>query len=93
MPLGFFDDKSEEKEKQAEIGYYQKNKSAPTAASLEKEKINPRLLNQKKDGPRIKGVGVAKDLPAGFYDDKTKDANVRGVETPADKEKRFSFNY
>jgi len=87
VPTGFFDDESEEKEKMVEIGY-QKNPSAPTLASLEKEKINPRLKNQKKDGPRIKGVGVAKDLPAGFYDDKTKDANIRGVETPADKEKR-----
>ena len=54
-----------------------------------KEKINPRLLNQKKNGPKIKGVGVATNLPVGFYDDKTKDANIRGVETPADKEKRF----
>ena len=90
MPTGFFDDESEEKEKMVEIGY-QKNPSAPTLASLEKEKINPRLKNQKKDGPRIKGVGVAKDLPAGFYDDKTKDANIRGVETPADKEKRLVF--
>ena len=91
MPTGFFDDESEEKEKMVEIGY-QKNPSAPTLASLEKEKINPRLKNQKKDGPRIKGVGVAKDLPAGFYDDKTKDANIRGVETPADKEKRLVFH-
>ena len=46
-------------------------------------------MNQKKDGPKIKGVGVATNLPVGFYDDKTKDANIRGVETPADKEKRF----
>ena len=58
-----------------------------------KEKINPRLLNQKKDGPKIKGVGVATNLPVGFYDDKTKDANIRGVETPADKEKRLVYGF
>jgi hypothetical protein len=67
----------------------------------DKERINKRLLIQtqvvnffksnkqiKKDGARVKGVGIAKNLPQGFYDDKTKDANIRGVETPADKAKR-----
>ena len=50
-------------------------------------------MNQKKDGPKIKGVGVATNLPVGFYDDKTKDANIRGVETPADKEKRLVYGF
>lgn len=54
----------------------------------DKERINKRLLIQTKDGARVKGVGIAKNLPQGFYDDKTKDANIRGVETPADKAKR-----
>ena len=50
------------------------------------ERINKRL--QKKGGAKVKGVGIATNLPQGFFDDKTKDANIRGVETPADKEKR-----
>jgi len=54
----------------------------------EKERINKRLLIQTQDGAKVKGVGIAKNLPQGFYDDKTKDANIRGVETPADKAKR-----
>ncbi|CAG5107534.1 Oidioi.mRNA.OKI2018_I69.chr1.g3373.t1.cds [Oikopleura dioica] len=54
----------------------------------EKERINKRLLIQTQDGAKVKGVGIAKNLPQGFYDDKTKDATIRGVETPADKAKR-----
>ena len=51
------------------------------------ERPNKRLESGQK-GVKVKGIGIAKNLPQGFFDDKTKDANIRGVETPADKEAR-----
>lgn len=86
MPAGFFDDANEARSKLANIETT--NSGQPMEVDDSKEKINKRLLNQRKDGPKVKGIGIAKELPAGFYDDATKDAKIRGVETPADKEKR-----
>ena len=91
MPEGFFDDAQEAREKMPTIETTPREEpmeSNNVTDIKEPERINKRLQNQRKDGPKVKGIGVASQLPAGFYDDKTKDANIRGVETPADKEKR-----
>jgi len=93
MPEGFFDDAQEAREKMPTIETTIREEPMESQSNTvtdikEPERINKRLQNQRKDGPKVKGIGVASQLPAGFYDDKTKDANIRGVETPADKEKR-----
>lgn len=93
MPAGFFDDAQEAREKIPNIETTIRDEPMESQSNTvtdikEPERINKRLQNQRKDGPKVKGIGVASQLPAGFYDDKTKDANIRGVETPADKEKR-----
>ena len=59
----------------------------PSGSEEVNERANKRL-NSGQKGVKVKGIGIAKNLPQGFFDDKTKDANIRGVETPADKEAR-----
>jgi len=84
VPENFFDDKKEMEAKKDQI-------EMETDSQIETEDVferpNKRLESGQK-GVKVKGIGIAKNLPQGFFDDKTKDANIRGVETPADKEAR-----
>jgi len=80
VPQNFFDSAADREANAQHIEMETDEFAAP------EERINKRL--QKKGGAKVKGVGIATNLPQGFFDDKTKDANIRGVETPADKEKR-----